>query len=71
MAEEGLAVGEVVESDDGNHRRRQLDEVAGVGVRVAEAEDGVDLGMAGVHVRLTVVRASKEEEEEEKEGHFV
>ncbi|BAS71027.1 Os01g0216150 [Oryza sativa Japonica Group] len=44
VAEEGLAVGEVVERDAGEHRRRQLDEVAGVGVRVAEAEDGVDLG---------------------------
>ena len=68
VAEEGLAVGEVVERDAGEHRRRQLDEVAGVGVRVAEAEDGVDLGT--VWAGVTVVCASKEEEKE-KEGHFV
>ncbi|BAS71029.1 Os01g0216350, partial [Oryza sativa Japonica Group] len=48
VAEEGLAVGEVVQWDDGKQRRGKLDEVAGVGVRVAEAEDGVDHVMARV-----------------------
>jgi hypothetical protein len=71
VAEEGLAVGEVVQWDDGKQRRGKLDEVAGVGVRVAEAEDGVDHVMA--RVGLSIVCASNEEleEEKEKEGHPV
>lgn len=50
MAEEGLAVGEVIEWDDRKQRRSQLDEVARVRVRVAEAEDGIDQGTAGVRL---------------------
>ncbi len=56
VAEEGLAVGEVVERDDRKQRRGQPDEVAGVGVRVAEAEDGLDQGTAA-GVRLSVMQA--------------
>ena len=70
MAEEGLAVGEVVERHDGKQRRGQLDEVAGVGERVAEAEDGVDLGTTMAGVRLSVMQATEEEEEEEEGNWF-
>jgi hypothetical protein len=61
-AKEGLAVREVVERDDRKHWCGELDEIARVGVRVAEGEDGVNRG-AAARVRLSVMHAGDEENE--------
>ena len=48
LVEGGLAVGEVVERNDGDDGRGQPDKVAGVSVGVAEAEYGGEEGLGPV-----------------------
>lgn len=67
VVEERLAVGQVVERDHWEERRGKLDEVAGVGVGIPEAEYGGE-GLV-VWVALDGVCAmEKAREEEEEEG---
>jgi len=66
VAEERLAVGEVVERDQREERRGQVDEVAGVGVRISKAEYGGEglVWVAGV----CAGENARDEEEEHGDG---
>jgi hypothetical protein len=65
-AEEGLAVREVAERDR-KHGCGELHEIAGVGVRVAEGEDGAK-GGAVARVRLTVMYTGDDQQENQNHG---
>jgi len=67
-AEEGLAVGEVVERNDGDDRPGQPDEVAGVDVGVAEAEYGGEEALGPVAGGVRAVELARDEEEQHGGG---
>ncbi|KAJ1282023.1 hypothetical protein BS78_03G018300 [Paspalum vaginatum] len=65
-AEEGLAVGEVVERNDGENQRGQPEEVTGVGIGVAGAKDGGEEGLGPV--AAAGVRAAEQARDGEEHG---